>query len=376
MLVFFTQENIFVKKIYFSLQNMTWKLIPLPYAEDLETKSILKQLPAAHAALAELKGIVRSIPNQIILLNTLGIQEAKDSSSVENIITTHDELYKANLDFEVNTSPDVKEVQNYVAAMKRGFELLQTRGLLTNQTILKIQETLEGNNAGFRKLPGTALKNAQTGEIVYLPPQDPNEILSLMTNLEQFINDPELSDYDPLVKMAIIHYQFESIHPFYDGNGRTGRILNILYLIMTGLQKLPILYLSSHIIRNKPDYYRLLQGVRENGDWESWISYMIRGVENTARETIQLIEELKILIVEMQVLLRTRYKFYSQELLNNLFEHPYTKIEFLVRDLGVSRITAANYLNQLAADGVLRKERLGTGNYYVNERLFELLSRR
>ena len=376
MLVFFTQENIFVKKIDFSLQNMTWKLIPLPHAEDLETKSILKQLPAAHAALAELKGIVRSIPNQIILLNTLGIQEAKDSSSVENIITTHDDLYKANLDFEVNTSPAIKEVQNYVAAMKRGFELVQTQGLLTNQTILKIQEILEGNNAGFRKLPGTALKNAQTGEIVYLPPQDPTEIGSLMANLEQFINDSELSNYDPLVKMSIIHYQFESIHPFYDGNGRTGRILNILYLVLTGLQKLPILYLSSHIIRNKPDYYRLLQGVRENGDWESWISYMIRGVENTARETILLIEELKVLIAEMQVVLRTRYKFYSQELLNNLFEHPYTKIEFLVRDLGVSRITAANYLNQLAADGVLRKERLGTGNYYVNERLFELLSRK
>ncbi len=376
MLVFFTQGLIFVKKINFSLQSMTWKLIPLPYAEDLETKSILKQLPAAHAALAELKGIVRSIPNQIILLNTLGIQEAKDSSSVENIITTHDDLYKANLDFEVNTTPDVKEVQNYVAAMKRGFELVQNQGLLTNQTILKIQETLEGNNAGFRKLPGTALKNAQTGEIVYLPPQDPAEIGSLMANLEQFINDSELSNYDPLVKMAIIHYQFESIHPFYDGNGRTGRIVNILYLVLTGLQKLPILYLSSHIIRNKPDYYRLLQGVRENGDWESWISYMIRGVENTARETILLIEELKVLIAEMQVVLRTRYKFYSQELLNNLFEHPYTKIEFLIRDLGVSRITAANYLNQLATDGVLRKERLGTGNYYVNERLFELLSRR
>lgn len=355
---------------------MTWKLIPLPYAEDLETKSILKQLPAAHAALAELKGIVQSIPNQIILLNTLGIQEAKDSSSVENIITTHDDLYKANLDFEVSISPDVKEVQNYVAAMKRGFELVQAQGLLTNQTILKIQETLEGNNAGFRKLPGTALKNAQTEETVYLPPQDPNEILSLMSNLEQFINDPELSDYDPLVKMAIIHFQFESIHPFYDGNGRTGRILNILYLVLTGLQKLPILYLSSHIIRNKTDYYRLLQGVRENGDWESWISYMIRGVENTAKETIQLIEELKVLMADMKNKLRDNYKFYSQELLNNLFAHPYTKIEFLVRDLGVSRITAANYLNQLAADGVLRKERLGTGNYYVNEKLFALLSSR
>lgn len=355
---------------------MPWKLIPLPYAEDLETKSILKQLPVAHAALAELKGIVQSIPNQIILLNTLGIQEAKDSSSVENIITTHDDLYKANLEFEVSISPDVKEVQNYVAAMKRGFELVQMQGLLTNQTILMIQETLEGNNAGFRKLPGTALKNAQTGETVYLPPQDPNEILSLMANLDQFINDPELSDYDPLVKMAIIHFQFESIHPFYDGNGRTGRILNILYLVLTGLQKLPILYLSSHVIRNKPDYYRLLQGVRENGDWESWISYMIRGVENTAKETIVLIEELKVLMAEMKNQLRDNYKFYSQELLNNLFAHPYTKIEFLVRDLGVSRITAANYLNQLAADGVLRKERLGTGNYYVNEKLFALLSSR
>jgi Fic family protein len=352
---------------------MVWKLIHLPYPEDLETKSILKQLPPAHAALAELKGIVQSIPNQIILLNALGIQEAMDSSSIENIITTHDDLYKANLDFEVSISPNVKEVQNYVAAMKRGFELVESQGLLTNQTLLKIQETLEGNNAGFRKLPGTALKNAQTGAVIYLPPQDPAEIQELMTNLEQFINDPELSDYDPLVKMAIIHYQFESIHPFYDGNGRTGRILNILYLILTGLQKLPILYLSNHIIQHKSDYYRLLQGVREKGDLESWISYMIRGVENTAKETIQLIEALKILMAEMKTLLQNNYKFYSQELLNNLFAHPYTKIEFLVRDLGVSRITAANYLNQLASDGVLRKERLGTGNYYVNERLFELL---
>ncbi len=352
---------------------MVWKLIHLPYPEDLETKSILKQLPAAHAALAELKGVVQSIPNQIILLNALGIQEAKDSSSIENIITTHDDLYKANLDFEVSISPNVKEVQNYVAAMKRGFELVESQGLLTNQTLLKIQETLEGNNAGFRKLPGTALKNAQTGAVIYLPPQDPAEIQELMTNLEQFVNDPELSDYDPLVKMAIIHYQFESIHPFYDGNGRTGRILNILYLILIGLQKLPILYLSNHIIQHKSDYYRLLQGVREKGDWESWISYMIRGVENTAKDTIQLIEALKILLAEMKTLLQNNYKFYSQELLNNLFAHPYTKIEFLVRDLGVSRITAANYLNQLASDGVLRKERLGTGNYYVNERLFELL---
>ena len=355
---------------------MTWRLIPLPYDEELETRAILKRLPAAHAALAELKGVVESIPNQIILLNTLGIQEAKDSSSVENIITTYDDLYKANLEFEVTVSADVKEVQNYVAAMKRGFELVQNQGLLTNQTILKIQETLEGNNAGFRKLPGTALKNAQTGETIYLPPQDPDEILSLMDNLEKFINDPELSDYDPLVKMALIHFQFESIHPFYDGNGRTGRILNILFLILSGLQKLPILYLSNHIIRNKTDYYRLLQAVRENGDWESWLFFMIDGVENTARETISLIGQIKLLMAEQKTLLRDNYKFYSQELLNNLFAHPYTKIEFVVRDLGVSRITAANYLNKLAEDGVLRKEKLGTGNYYVHEKLFALLNSR
>jgi Fic family protein len=354
---------------------MPWNLSPLPYDVDLESKSILKRLPSAHAALAELKGLVYSIPNQEILLNTLAIQEAKDSSAVENIITTHDELYKSDLEFE-NFSPAIKEVQNYVSAMKQGFSLVENQGLVTNQTILKIQETLEGNNAGFRKVPGTALKNTQTGETIYLPPQDPAEILDLMSNLERFINEPELSDLDPLVKMALIHFQFESIHPFYDGNGRTGRIINLLYLILSGLQKLPILYLSSHIIRNKPDYYRLLQGVRENGDWESWLIYMIDGVEKIARETIQLIEDLKVLMAEMKMLLRDNYKFYSQELLNNLFTHPYTKIEFIVRDLGVSRITAANYLNKLAEDGVLRKERLGTGNYYVNERLYELLSRR
>ncbi|MEB2783438.1 Fic family protein [Algoriphagus persicinus] len=352
---------------------MIWSLIPLPYEDELETRTILKQLPAAHAALAELKRLVYSIPNHEILLNTLAFQEAKASSAVENIITTHDELFKSDLEFE-SMSPAIKEVQNYVAAMKRGFELVDTQGLLTNQIILQIQETLEGNNVGFRKLPGTALKNAQTGKTVYLPPQNADEILKLMSNLEQFINQPELSDYDPLVKMAMIHFQFESIHPFYDGNGRTGRIINILYLILCDLQKPPILYLSSHIIRNKTDYYRLLQGVRENGDWESWLSYMIQGVEETARETIVLIENLKVLMAEMKNQLRNNYKFYSQELLNNLFKHPYTKIEFIVRDLGVSRITAANYLNKLAEDGVLRKEKLGTGNYYVNEKLFALLS--
>ena len=238
------------------------KLLPLPLDWDVETKTVLKSLPSAHAALAELKGIASTMPNQSILINTLGLQEAKDSSAIENIITTHDDLYKSELNLDSYKSLNAKEVQNYIAATKTGFDLISKNGLLTNRTVLKIQEVLEGNKAGFRKLPGTTLKNTSTGEIIYTPPQDPEEIKNLMTNLEKFINDKESCDFDPLVKMAIIHYQFESIHPFYDGNGRTGRIINILYLIQEKLQDLPILYLSNYIIKNKSDYYRLLQEVR------------------------------------------------------------------------------------------------------------------
>jgi Fic family protein len=353
-----------------------WNLEKLPINQDLETKKILKSLPAAHASLAELKGIASTIPDQNILINTLGLQEAKDSSAIENIITTHDDLYKSELKLDSVNSLNAKEVQNYISALKKGFELTSQSGLLTNNTILKIQEELEQNKAGFRKLPGTALKNAATGETIYTPPQDFEDIKDLMTNLEHFINNKDISDYDPIVKMAIIHYQFESIHPFYDGNGRTGRIINILYLILENLQNLPILYLSNYIIKNKSDYYRLLQEVREKNSWEEWILFMIKGVEQTSKETIELIIQIKELMKNYKHKLRDNYKFYSQDLLNNLFKHPYTKIEFIVSDLNVSRITAANYLNKLSEDGLLRKEKLGTGNYYVNTALFELLTKR
>ena len=242
--------------------------------------------------------------------------------------------------------------------------------------ILEVQQTIEKNRAGFRKLPGTALKNSVSGETIYTPPQDIAEIETLMSQLEKFINDSEYSDYDPLVKMAIIHFQFESIHPFYDGNGRTGRIINILYLILNDLLELPILYLSSYIIRNKSKYYKLLQQIRETNNWESWLLFMIKGVEETSKETIELILAIKNLMLSTKHLLRDKYKFYSQDLLNNLFNHPYTKIEFVVADLGVSRITAANYLNKLAADGILVKKKIGTGNYYINNNLFELLTKR
>ncbi|MEO6849059.1 MAG: Fic/DOC family N-terminal domain-containing protein [Mucilaginibacter sp.] len=317
-----------------------------------------------------------TIPNQNILINTLGLQEAKDSSAIENIMTTHDDLYKSELNLDAFKSLEAKEVQNYILALKKGFELIKKDGLLTNRTIIEVQETLEDNNAGFRKLPGTALKNAVTGEVIYTPPQDYDEINQLMSNLEKYINDSEMQDCDPLIKMAMIHFQFESIHPFYDGNGRTGRIINILYLILEGLQNLPILYLSNYIIKHKADYYRLLQKVRDENLWEEWLLFMIKGIEITARETIELIIKIKDLMLDFKHKLRDNYKFYSQDLLNNLFKHPYTKIEFLVNDLGVSRLTAGNYLNKLAEDKMLRKDKLGTGNYYINEALFELLTKR
>ena len=348
------------------------KNLPLKY--DVESRKVLKKLASTHRALAELKGIISSIPDENILINTLGLQEAKDSSAIENIITTHDDVFKAELNLEGFKSLNAKEVQNYISALKKGFSFIKKNKILTNNDIIAIQSELEKNNAGFRKVPGTALKNATTGEIVYTPPQDYNTILDLMTNLEKYINDPAISDFDSLTKMTIIHYQFESIHPFYDGNGRTGRIINVLYLVMNDLLNLPVLYLSRYIIENKVNYYKLLQEVRETDNWENWILYMLDSVEQISKETIVLMGKIKDLIYEYKNLLRNNYKFYSQDLLNNLFKHPYTKIEFVENDLGVSRITASKYLNLLAKDKILRKEKLGTGNYYVNEKLIKILT--
>ena len=352
-----------------------FELKKLPVEKDLETIEILKKLATAHRALAELKGVATSIPNESILINTLGLQEAKDSSAIENIITTHDDLYKAELNVKEIKSLNAKEVHNYIEALKKGFSLISERKLITNNIIVEIQSLLENNNAGFRKVPGTSLKNASTGEIIYTPPQDVAEIKDLMSNLEIFINDNEFSELDPLIKMAIIHFQFESIHPFYDGNGRTGRIINVLYLVLQDLLNLPILYLSKYIIANKGDYYRLLQEVRDKDEWENWILFMLNAVIETSNDTISVIEKIKTLLIEYKHKIRNDYKFYSQDLLNNLFKHPYTKIEFLEEELSVSRITAATYLNKLADDGLLRKEKLGTANYYVNYRLFEILSK-
>ncbi|MGK0371311.1 MAG: Fic family protein [Glaciecola sp.] len=354
--------------------SLSLPLLPLANIEQFETRAVLKKTAEAHRFLAELKGVAATIPNEAILINTLTLQEAKDSSEIENIVTTHDELYKANLMSEDLFNPAAKEVQDYSYALRTSFEIIRKQKLIRTHDILSIQQELERNRAGFRRLPGTDLKNARTGEVVYTPPQNADEIDSLMANLADYINIDDLCDADPLVKMAIIHHQFESIHPFYDGNGRTGRIINILYLVAKDLLDLPVLYLSRYIIQHKAEYYQQLQQVRETNEWEPWLLYMLEGIVQTAQSTISLIKGIKTQMQSYKQQIREQLpKIYRQELLNNLFRHPYTKIEFIVDDLGVSRITATKYLDQLTEHGFLHKEKIGRTNYYVNQPLCDLL---
>ena len=340
--------------------------------ERFETPAILKALALASRKLAELKGVAASIPNQGILVNTLGLQEAKDSSAIENIVTTHDELFKDDALPEDFSNAAAKEVLRYRQALGIGFALVRDSGLLTTNHVLKIQAELERNTAGLRKLPGTSLKDG-AGNTVYTPPQDPDVIIALMGDLERFINDDETFDADPLIKMALIHYQFESIHPFYDGNGRTGRIINVLYLVKQGLLDIPVLYLSRHIVRTKADYYRLLQQVRERDAWEDWVLYMLTAVERTAGDTVTTIAAIRSALMDYKHRIRNQYKFYSQDLINNLFTHPYTKIAFIERDLKVSRLTATKYLDALAEKGFLQKQKFGRSNYYINVALNRIL---
>jgi len=342
-------------------------------SERFDRPDILKRLTAASRKLAELKGVAATMPNQAILINTLGLQEAKDSSEIENIVTSHDELFRDAAFPEAAGSAATKEVAHYRQALGVGFEAVRASGLLTNNHILDIQAELEQNRAGFRKLPGTALKG-DGGRTVYTPPQAPDTILKLMADLERFINDDALFDADPLIKMALVHHQFESIHPFYDGNGRTGRIINVLYLVKQGLLDIPVLYMSRHIVRTKPDYYRLLQEVRDRDVWEEWVLYMLTAVEQTAAEGITTIQAIKSLLMDYKHRIRAEYRFYSQDLINNLFSHPYTKIEFVEHDLKVSRLTATKYLDALVTGGFLNKRKIGRSNYYINLSLYGILT--
>ncbi len=353
--------------------------LPLPY--DIESSAVLKQLNAANRALAELKGIANTIPNENILISTLSLQEAKESSEIENIVTTQDDIYKAELHIQPVIDPVTKEVLNYREAILYGFKLVKTDNLLTINIIQKIQSILECNKAGFRKLPGTTLSR-NDGTIVYTPPQDIDSITNLMSNLEFFINDPNLCSLDPLIKLAIIHHQFESIHPFYDGNGRTGRIINVLYLVTQGLLDFPILYLSRYITQNKVEYYHLIQEIRENNgnnfhQWEEWILFMLRAIEKTSLDTISLVKGIYSLMQKYKQILRHLFGIqYKHELLNNLFFHPYTKIDFLSKDMMISRQTASKMLTLMADKGLLRKAKVGRQNYYINSELVELFLNR
>lgn len=359
--------------------SIEYNIPDLPLCFDFETKAIMRQVIRSNRRLAELKGVALTIPNENILLSSLVLQEALDSSAVENIVTTSDELYRAELNLKGGlTYAATKEVLNYRQAMQVGFDKVRRNHLLTLNDIKQIQKTLEHNNAGFRTVPGTKLKSSE-GEVVYIPPQSGEDVARYMSNLEQYINNPEIQDIDPLIKMAVIHHQFESIHPFYDGNGRTGRIVAILYLVVNDLLDLPILYLSRYITHNKGEYYRLIQRIRDNApnngeDWEKWIMFVLKGVEVTAIDTIRLVKSISALMAKYKAVLKPLFgKQYKHELLNNLFYHPYTKIEFMQRDMSIQRKTASKYLDAIVSKtGLLQKQKLGRSNYYINTELMKL----
>ena len=302
----------------------------------------------------------------------LTYKEAKDSSEIENIITTHDEIYRSVLSDDFMNS-NIKEVQNYKDALYLGFGIIKTKRILSVNHIKEIQATLEQNDAGFRKQSGTVLKNPRTGEIKLIPPQNPQDIVELMANLSEYINNESLDDFDSLVKMAIIHYQFETTHPFYDGNGRTGRIINILYLVLEGLLDVPILYLSRYIIKNKADYYRLLNDVSFNDGLHDWILFMLKGIEGISRETIQTIKNIEALMEKTKnIILDNKPKIFSKDLLEALFYHPYTKRAFIEEQLNISRPTATNYLKELENMGILSSQKIGKEIFYIHTELFHL----
>jgi Fic family protein len=352
---------------------MAYTIPTLPLPEGIITKVIWQKTIAAHKVLAELKGIAQTIPNQSILVNTLSLQESKDSSEIESIVTTHDELFqydKKHSDF----SPATKEIYRYKEALFYGVALLQKKPI-SNNMLIEIAKIITERNTGFRNVPGTTLKNGR-GDVVYTPPQNFSEISETMKNLEKFINYPEMSDFDPLIKMAIIHHQFESIHPFFDGNGRTGRVLNILYLIAEDILDIPILYLSRFITQNKEKYYQLLQKVRDEGVWEEWILFLLEALESTSKQTIQTIEQIKILMTDYKNILRTQQpKIYSHEIINTIFSHPYTKIEVICEATGVNRQTASRHLQILADLQLLVPHKRGRMLYYINQKLISLFTK-
>ena len=347
----------------------------LPPKAEIETKATLKKAISAGRALAELKGLGETIPNQAILVNSIILQEAKASSEIENIITTHDALFRA---FSAKTSqidPATKEVLRYREALWEGSSILEDRPLLTTNLFIRIVQTIRANKAGIRNTPGTKVANAATGEVVFTPPEGENIIRDKLKNLEDYIHAKD--EVDPLIKLALIHYQFEAIHPFNDGNGRTGRILNILFLTQKHLLDLPVLYLSKYLIEQKSDYYRLLRGVTEHQEWEPWILYLLEAVEQTALFTRDKILSIRELLIKTLEFTKENLpsRVYSKDLIELLFNQPYTKTNFLVDEGIAERKTAANYLKQIEKIGILQVQKVGKENLYLNKELFGVLSK-
>lgn len=361
----------------FNRQEPYNSLPDLPPSINLETQAILKATIKANRLLGELKGYCQTLPDPRLLINTVILQESKDSSAIENIVTTQDELYRAiiSADELQGISSATKEVLSYREALYMGLERLEQKGLLTTNTMVGIMQQLKNTRENIRKTKGTRLANPVNQEIIYTPPEGEELLRQKLFSLEKFIHDTK-NELDPLIKMALIHYQFEAIHPFSDGNGRTGRILNVLYLVQQKLLTLPVLYLSSYIINHKTDYYRLLRETTEQQKWEEWILYMLHAIAETSALTLKKIDDIQKLKVEILHKTKEIMKAsYNRDLVDLIFSFPYVKIKTLETNNIAKRQTASVYLQQLAKENILEPIKVGKEMYYINQKLMEIISK-
>ena len=345
----------------------------LPPARDIETKAVLKRCIQARAALAELRLAGKLLPDASVLINTIPLLEAKDSTEIENIVTTNDALFREASHTTDTADPATKEALRYRAALYSGFQGLETRPL-SARTAIEVCSIVKGVDMDFRKLPGTQLKNSYTGEIIHTPPEGGDQLRELLSDWERYLHASD--DVDPLIRMAVLHYQFEAIHPFLDGNGRTGRILNILILVQAGLLDTPTLYLSRHILRTRADYYRLLQMVTREGAWEPWILYMLTAVETTAVWTNRRIRAIRDLMEHTAAHIKQAApSLYSHELVLCIFAQPYARIGNLIERGIAKRVSASRYLKQLAEIGVLVEQKVGRDKLFIHAKYMDLLAR-
>lgn len=359
-------------------KDLPFNTLPdLPPRVNLETPEIFRATIRANKLLAELKGFCQTLPYPELLLNTVVLQESKESSAIENIVTTQDELYKATLMLEgVIKNQAAKEVLQYREAIYWGLERLREKPLITTNLLVGIMQKLRWSTENIRNHAGTKLANPTNGQTVYTPPEGEEVIRTKLAALERFINDVEISNLDTLIKMALIHYQFEAIHPFSDGNGRTGRILNIFYLIQQELISLPVLYLSKYIIENKADYYRLLREVTEKENWAEWVLYVVNGVADTAQSTLTKIRTILALKDNAEKDIKTAMgSSFSKELVELIFSYPYIKISVLEERGIAKRQTASQYLQKIEFIGYLDSVKIGREVYYINQKLIDILSR-